>query len=69
MRHTTRRWARRDSNPEPKNYEFSALTVELQALLVHFQQFADEKEAKSLPHSRFHSTVASWVMATPENMD
>ena len=25
-------WARRDSNPEPKDYESSALTVELQAL-------------------------------------
>ncbi len=27
-------WARRDSNPEPRDYESPALTVELQALLL-----------------------------------
>ena len=29
-------WARRDSNPEPRDYESPALTTELQALLLCF---------------------------------
>ena len=28
-------WARRDSNPQPRDYESPALTVELQALLFY----------------------------------
>ena len=34
------KWARRDSNPEPRDYESPALTVELQALLPKYQMVA-----------------------------
>ena len=30
-------WARRDSNPQPRDYESPALTVELQALQVEIR--------------------------------
>ncbi len=35
-------WARRDLNPQPRDYESPALTVELQALLVYWSNAAKE---------------------------
>ena len=33
-----KKWAHRDLNPEPKDYESSALTIELQARLCRFRR-------------------------------
>ena len=41
-------WARRDLNPQPTDYESAALTVELQAPLLHSQR-ENEGQAIIIP--------------------
>ncbi len=45
---TSRAWARRDSNPEPRDYESPALTVELQALTTAFHRLPTSELSRSV---------------------
>ena len=52
-------WARRDSNPQPRDYESPALTVELQAQVIIIQ-FIDQLFKD---HERRRSTSSFWLGA------
>ena len=39
-------WARRDLNPQPRDYESPALTVELQALLIEHHKLAADASSR-----------------------
>jgi hypothetical protein len=57
------RWARRDLNPGPRDYESPALTAELQARFFHSRTEAGVPSAKRVHKSYANTEVAGKVIS------